>query len=226
MMKKLLGMLMMALIMITLMVGCGTENDISSADEQLKLGIIQIVEHPSLDAARQGFLDVLQEQGYEEGTNLMIDYQNAQNDQANLQTIARKFVHSQSDLVLSIATPSAMTMANETADLPILFTAVTDPISAKLVQSLEKPGGNVTGTTDINPVKDQLKLIKDLVPKTKKVGIIYNASEINSQIQVEIAEQAAPELGIELVKVTVTASNEVMQAAQSMIGKVDALYLP
>jgi len=225
-MKKLMGTMMMAIMMMTLMVGCGVENDISSADEQLKVGIIQIVEHPSLDATRQGFLDVLQEQGYKAGKNLILDYQNAQNDQANLQTIARKFVHSKNDLVLAVATPSAMTMANETADLPILFTAVTDPISAKLVQSLDKPGSNVTGTTDINPVKDQLKLIKELVPQAKKIGIIYNASEINSQIQVDIAEQAAPQLGVELVKVTVTASNEVMQAAQSMIGKVDALYLP
>lgn len=130
------------------------------------------------------------------------------------------------DLVLAIATPSAMTMANETTEIPILITAVTDPVSAKLVKSLSKPGTNVTGTTDMNPVKDQLKLIKDLVPTAKKVGIIYNSSEINSQVQVDVADKAAPELGLQLVKVTVTASNEVMQAAQSLVGRVDAIYLP
>lgn len=222
--KKL--MILMMLLLVMAMAGCGAENINNDPGDQLKLGIIQIVEHPSLDAARQGFLDVLREHGYEEGHNLVVDYQNAQNDQANLQTIARKFVNDQVDLVLAVATPSAMTMANETTELPILFTAVTDPISAKLVQSLEKPGGNVTGTTDINPVGEQLALIKELVPKAKKIGIIYNASEINSQVQVDIADEAAPELGVELVKVTVSASSEVMQAAQSMIGKVDAIYLP
>lgn len=226
-MKKLLTVLMM-LIMVAALGGCSakTETDNTQQTKQVKLGIIQIVEHSALDAARQGFLDVLSENGYVDGQNLSVDYQNAQGDQGNLQTIARKFVQDKCDLVLAIATPSAVTMANETSEIPILITAVTDPVSAKLVKSNEKPDTNVTGTSDMNPVADQLKLVKEIVPDAKKVGIIYNSSEVNSQVQVDIADKAAPGLGLELKKVTVTASSEVMQAAQSMVGQVDAIYIP
>ena len=227
-MKKTVVFLLTALMLFVLS-GCGSEENTSAdtdANEAVKLGIIQIVEHPALDAAREGFLEVLKENGYVEGENLIVDYQNAQNDQANLQTIARKFVQDGCDLVLAVATPSAMAMANETDDIPILITAVTDPVSAKLVQSMEKPGTNVTGTTDMNPVEDQLKLVKEIVPTAKKVGVIYNSSEINSLVQVEKAEEVAPGLGLELVKVTVTASSEVMQAAQSLVGRVDSIYIP
>lgn len=223
-MKKVLISLLSVLLILTLG-GCGGDSEQTSS-EPIKLGIIQIVEHPALDAARQGFLDELKENGYIEGENLIVDYQSAQNDQANLQTIARKFVQEQCDLVLAIATPSAMAMANETDEIPILITAVTDPVSAKLVKSMDKPGTNVTGTTDMNPVKDQLKLIKDIIPDAKKVGIIYSSNEINSHVQVEVAEKAAPELGLELEKVTVTSTSEVMQAAQSLVGRIDAIYIP
>lgn len=215
----------MVLVLALMLVGCANDGQ-TTQEEQIRLGIIQLVEHPALDAAREGFLEVLEENGYVDGENLIVDYQNAQNDQANLQTIARKFVQDNCDLVLAIATPAAMTMANETSDIPILITAVTDPVSAKLVNSMEKPGTNVTGTSDMNPIRDQLQLIKDLAPDTKKVGMIYNSSEINSKVQADMADEIAPELGLELVKVTVTASSEVMQAAQSLVGRVDAIYLP
>ena len=119
-----------------------------------------------------------------------------------------------------------MAMANATSDIPILITAVTDPVSAKLVESNEKPGTNITGTNDMNPVKDQLKLIKDIIPGARNIGIIYNSSEVNSQVQLKIADQVAPELGLNLIKAPVTVSSEVMQAAQSLAGRVDAIYLP
>ena len=228
-MKKVVVSLLMFL-MIAGMAGCVSQGDTNKAAEKdnakVKVGIIQIVEHPALDAARKGFLDELAQKGYKEGENLEVDYQNAQNDQSNLQTIARQLAQEKCDLILAIATPSAVAMANETSEIPILITAVTDPVSAKLIESNDKPGTNVTGTTDMNPVKDQLKLIKDIVPNAKKVGIIYNSSEVNSQVQVKIADDAAPELGLKLTKVTVTASSEVMQAAQSLAGRVDAIYLP
>ena len=225
-MKKILLAVLSVILMMGL-AGCGENKTADSSDsEQVKLGIIQIVEHPSLDAARNGFLDVLKENGYVDGEKLMVDYQNAQGDQGNLQTIARKFVQEESDLVLAVATPSAMAMANETTEIPILITAVTDPVSAKLVKSNEKPETNVTGTTDLNPVKDQLQLIKDIVPDASKIGVIYNSSEINSQIQVDIAEASAAEMGLEIIKAPITASNEVMQAAQSLVGRADAYYLP
>ncbi len=221
--KALLGVLLLSLLVV--LAGCGG-GDSQDKSQPVNLGIIQIAEHPALDAARQGFLDTLAENGYVEGDNLIVDYQNAQGDQPTLQSIASKFVQDKKDIILAIATPSAMTMANETKDIPILITAVTDPVAAKLVKSLEKPGTNVTGTTDMNPVAKQLELIKDFVPNAKTVGIIYNSSEINSEVQVKIAREAAPGLGFELQEATVTASGEVMQAAQSLAGKVDAIYLP
>ncbi|HWP97876.1 MAG TPA: ABC transporter substrate-binding protein [Syntrophomonadaceae bacterium] len=226
-MKKVVTLLMVLLLLVAGLAGCSTQKAKETPKTaNIKIGIIQIVEHPALDSARKGFLDELAANGYKEGQNLTVEYQNAQGDQGTLQTIARKLVEDKCDLILAIATPSAVAMANATTDIPILITAVTDPVSAKLVKSNEKPGTNVTGTNDMNPVKDQLQLIKDLVPKAKNVGIIYNSSEVNSQVQVKIADEAAPGLGLNMVKVTVTASSEVMQAAQSLVGKVDAIYLP
>lgn len=225
-MKKLVSVFMVLLLALV-MGGCaGNTGTNSQKADKVKIGVIQIVEHPALDSARKGFLDALADKGYVDGQNIVVDYQNAQGDQGNLQTIANKFVQDKDNLILAIATPSAVTMANATDQIPILITAVTDPVSAKLVKSNDKPETNVTGTSDMNPVADQLKLIKDVVPSAKKIGIIYNSSEVNSQVQVDIADKAAPGLGLEMVKVTVTASSEVMQAAQSMVGRVDAVYVP
>ena len=229
-MKRILASLITLLLVIGL-AGCAakTENPApqpAPQAEKVNIGIVQIVQHPALDTARQGFLDALADKGYKQNENLVVDYQNAQGEQANLQTIAQKFVQDKPKLVLAIATPAAVAMANATTDIPILITAVTDPVSAKLVKSNEKPDTNVTGTSDMNPVADQLKLIKEIIPTAKKIGIIYNSSEVNSQVQADIADKAAPGLGVEMVKVTVTASNEVMQAAQSMVGRVDAIYIP
>ncbi|MEQ8200639.1 MAG: ABC transporter substrate-binding protein [Syntrophomonadaceae bacterium] len=225
-MKKILASLVTLLLVIGL-AGCAAKTEAPAPQaEKVKIGIIQIVQHPALDSARQGFLDALADSGYKQDQNLVVDYQNAQGEQANLQAISQKFVQDKPKLVLAIATPSAVAMANATTEIPILITAVTDPVSAKLVKSNAKPDTNVTGTSDMNPVADQLKLIKEIIPTAKKVGIIYNSSEINSQVQADIADKAAPGLGLELVKVTVTASSEVMQAAQSMVGRVDAIYVP
>ncbi len=198
----------------------------SSEEKQVKIGIIQIVEHPALDAARQGFLDTLKANGYEEGKNLKLVYQNAQNDQSMLNSIAQQFATSDLDLILAIATPSAQAMASATDEIPILITAVTDPVEAKLVDSMDKPGGNISGTTDMNPIKEQLDLLKKLVPDAKTVGVIYNAAEVNSEVQVRIVKEEAPALGLEIVEATVSSSADVLQAAQSLIGKVNAIYVP
>ncbi|SHN55778.1 ABC transporter substrate-binding protein [Desulfitobacterium chlororespirans] len=198
----------------------------SSEEKQVKIGIIQIVEHPALDAARQGFLDALKANGYEVDKNLKLEYQNAQNDQSILNSIAQKFASSDLDLILAIATPSAQAMASATDEIPILITAVTDPVEAKLVDSMDKPGGNISGTTDMNPIKEQLELLKKLVPDAKTVGVIYNAAEVNSEVQVRIVKEEAPALGLEIVETTVSSSADVLQAAQSLIGKVNAIYVP
>lgn len=229
-MKKLLAFGLSLLLLLSL-AGCGTAKSEANSNENksqkpIKIGIVQIVEHPALDAAREGFLETLKENGYEKGKNLTLDYQNAQGDQSILQSITQKFASAGLDMVLAIATPSAQAMASASTSIPILITAVTDPVEAKLVNSLNKPGKNVTGTTDMNPIKEQFELMKELIPNVKKVGIIYNAGEVNSQVQVGIAKSVAAELGLEIVEANVTTSADVLQASQSLIGKVNAIYVP
>lgn len=211
----------LSLVMALALAGCG-----SSGSSPTKIGIIQIVEHPALDAARQGFLETLKANGYEEGKNLTVDYKNAQNDQSTLNSIAQKFASDKLDLVLAIATPSALSMATASKDVPILITAVTDPVTAKLANSMEKPGMNVTGTTDMNPVKQQFELLKKLIPNAKKVGVIYNAGEVNSQVQVKLVKEVAVGMGLTIVEATVTGTADVMQATESLVSKVDAVYVP
>src|SRR5690606_6327194 len=185
-----------------------------------------IVEHPSLDQARQGFIDRLAELGYVEGVNIVYDIQSAQGDLATAQTIARKFQADGVDLILAIATPTAQAAAHLIKDIPILITAVTDPVAADLVESIERPGTNVTGTSDLTPVRAQLELLKEILPRATRVGVQYNAGEVNSVVQVQIARAAAAELGLQLVEATAANSNEVLQAAQSLVGRVDAIYVP
>lgn len=192
----------------------------------IKVGITQIVEHPSLDQARQGFIDRLSELGYAEGIDIVYDIQSAQGDLATAQTIARKFQSDGVDLILAIATPTAQAAAHIVKDIPILITAVTDPVAAELVESIERPGTNVTGTSDLTPVRAQLELLKEIAPNAKRVGIVYNAGEVNSVVQVEIARAAAAELGLTIVEATAGNSSEVLQAAQSLQGRVDAIYVP
>lgn len=231
-MKKILaaGLSLMLALGLT---GCGTtptaqntQTGNTAGQKAIKVGIVQIVEHPALDAARQGFLETLKTNGYEEGKNLTVEYQSAQGDQSILQSITQKFASEKLDLVLAIATPSAQSMARASKDIPILITAVTDPVAAGLADSMEKPGKNVTGTTDMNPLKEQFDLLKTVVPNAKKVGVLYNAGEDNSQVQVKMAETVASKAGLELVKATVATTSDVLQAAQSLVGKVDAIYVP
>ncbi len=192
----------------------------TAAAKTYKVGITQIVSHPALDATREGFKKALADAGL----SVSYDEQNAENEQANATAIANKFKDAKLDLVLAIATPTAQAAANVITDTPILIAAVTDPVAAKLVASLDAPGGNVTGTTDMNPVAEQLGLIKMIKPDAKTVGIIYSSGEVNSEVQVKAAQQAAPALGLTIVTKTVTASSEVQQAANSL--DVDALYTP
>ena len=204
------------------------QSQAASAAEQkkFKIGVVQLVEHPALDAAYKGFVDGLAQAGYVDGKNITLDYENAQGEQANCQTIANKLVNDKSDLILAIATPAAQAVANTTKDIPILVTAVTDPADAKLVASNTAPGGNVSGTSDLTPVDQQMKLLKQLIPTAKKVALLYCSSESNSKFQVEIAKKSAAALGIETVEATVSNSNEIQQVVQSLVGKVDAIYTP
>lgn len=200
--------------------------DATSDDTVYKIGVSQLVQHDALDAAYEGFIDGLKEAGFEEGKNLEIDYQNAQGEQANCATIASKFVNDQDDLILAIATPAAQAAANATSDIPIVITAVTDPAASGLVQSNEAPGNNVTGTSDLNPIEEQMELLLQLVPDAKTVAVLYNSSESNSKIQADLAKEAGEKLGLEVTDATVSNSNEIQQVVQSLVGKVDAIYAP
>lgn len=226
--KKLTGL--MALLMgVSLLAGCGSsesETAVLKDKKEIKIGISQLVEHPALDSAREGFLAALKDKGYEDGKNIKVDYQNAQNQQATANTIAANFVSNKMDMILAISTPSAQAAVNKTSKIPILITAVTDPVGAGLAKSLDSSGNNVTGTSDDVPVDKQFDLLKQLVPKAKNVGIIYNTAEKNSQVQVEAAKKAAPSAGIELVEIGVTGTNDIAQAVANVLDKVDAIYVP
>lgn len=192
----------------------------------IKIGAIQLVEHPALDASYKGFIDGLKEAGYEDGKNIKIIYENAQGEQANCVTIADKLVSQRCDLIFAIATPAAQAVANKTETIPVLVTAVTDPKTAGLVESNEKPGTNVSGTSDLTPCMEQIKLLKKLVPDAKKIGLLYCSSEENSKFQISIAKKACDMNGLKYVDATVSNTNEVQQVVQSLVGKVDAIYSP
>lgn len=189
-------------------------------EKAFEIGISQFAEHPALDAVRQGFEDELKELG----VNVNIDYKNSQGDTGTASMIAQKFVADKKDLIFAIATPSAQAAKQATDSIPVLFSAVTDPVSAQLVDSFEKVGGNLTGTSDAAPVDKQMKLFKELNPEIKKVAIIYNTSEANSEIQIAKAKEIGEELGIEIVPVGVNNINDIPQAVNSVVRKVDGFY--
>jgi putative ABC transport system substrate-binding protein len=196
-----------------------------SAQEEYRIGISQFVEHPALDAARDGFIEGLAEEGFTE-ENVEFLEQNAQADFSTAQSIAQRFKSQELDLILTIATPNAQATANIIKDVPVMFTAVTDPVAAGIVDSMETPGANITGTTDMNPVAEQLELIKEFIPEVSDIGILYNPGEVNSVVQVDIAKAKAEEMGVTLHEGTVSNSSEVSLAASSLVDKVDAFYVP
>lgn len=208
--------------------GCKEKSAASNADsaKKIKIGIIQLVEHPALDQAYKGFVDGLAAECYVDGDNISIDYQNAQGEQANCVTIANKLVNDRDNLIFAIATPAAQAVANLTKDIPILVSAVTDPKTANLVESNEHPGTNVSGTSDLTPVAAQISLLKRILPNAKKVGLMYCSSEANSIFQIDLAKAACAAEGLEYVEASVSASNEIQQVTQGLVGKVDALYVP
>lgn len=212
--------------------GCGKEEakpaagTAAAASEPIPIGIVQLVEHDALDAAVRGIVDGLAERGWKDGEKIKIDRQNAQADQSNLRNIATRFLSDKDRIIFAVATPAAQSMATAARDTPIVATAITDFVSAKLVKSDEAPGGNVTGVSDLGPIEEQFKLLMKLVPNAKTIGTIYNSSEINSAYQVELLKAAAKKAGITVLEATVSNVNDIQQAANSLIGKVDGLYLP
>ncbi|MVX59471.1 ABC transporter substrate-binding protein [Streptococcus danieliae] len=204
---------------------CSSTQSQSGNAKGVKVGILQYMEHDSLTAAREGFEAELADNGYKEGEKLTLDYQNAQGDQANLQTISEQLA-SNNDLILAIATPAAQSLATASTDTPVLFTAVTDPLSADLVESIKKPGGFLTGTSDQAPIDKQVQLLGQAVPNAKTVGILYNTSERNSEVQVETAQPLLEKAGYKVVLKGISNTNEVQDAVTSLMKDVDAVFIP
>ena len=219
-MKKFL-VSMMAVITAAILVACSN----ASNKDLVHIGVLQYVEHPSLSATRKGFIEELKEEGYVDGKNIKIDYQNAQGDQSNLQTISQSLIED-NDVMLAIATPAAQSLSSLTKGKPILFTAVTDPVSAKLVKSMDNVGGNVTGTSDMSPINKQVELLKKVFPNTKKVGIMYTTSERNSEVQVEEAKKYFKEAGIETVIKGISSTNDIQDTAKSLMSQTEVIFIP
>ena len=211
------------LLAIVLMIVGGVSS--LAGAQPLVIGITQIVEHPALDAARDGFIAALEEAGFKEGEDVVYDLQNAQGDFTNAISIAQKFKDDKVDLIVAIATPTAQAALQVNQEIPIVINAVTDPVAASLAKSWESSGNNLTGMSDAAPNKQQVELIPLFLPEAKNVGTIYNAGEANSVVQIEVARETCKELGLNLIEVTVSNSSEVLMAAQSLAGRVEAIYI-
>jgi len=215
-------------VIVGVVTGCGGEKKKEAEGKKVvNVGIIQLAEHSALDAANKGFVKGLEDNGYKENVNIKFDRQNAQGDHSNLQNIANRFVSNKVDLICAISTPAAQSVANATKDIPIVGTAITDYVTAKLVASNNEPKTNVTGTTNMNSIDKHIDLILKIVPNTKQIGVIYNTSEVNSQVQVRILKEYAAAKGLSVREATVTSVNDIQQAGQSLIAaNVDVFYVP
>ena len=224
--RKLLAPLLVVGILLTSLISLH-QLKADKKKDVFRIGISQFITHQSLDATREGFVDEMAKQGYVEGKNIEIDWQNAQGEQRNLKTISQQLAES-SDVVLAIATPSAQSLANTTQTTPVIFSAVTDPVSAKLVESREHPGGNVTGTSDqsSDAISTQINLIKKVLSKAKTIGILYTQSEPNSVVQKDEAKRLLEEKGFTVVEKTILDSNNVKAAAESLMAEVDMVFVP
>ncbi|MCP5367387.1 MAG: ABC transporter substrate-binding protein [Hyphomicrobiales bacterium] len=197
----------------------------TAADKSVK--VTAIVEHPALDACRNGVKDELAARGYTAGKNLDWEFQSAQGDVGTAGQIARKFVGDKPDVIVAIATPSAQAaVAAARGGVPVIFTAVTDPVAAKLIKDRAHPGGNVSGVTDLSPIDLHLKLIKEITPNAKKIGVPHNPGEANAVVLVNLLRDMAPKMGMEVVVASAPSTNDVLPAARSLVGKVDVIYVP
>ena len=230
-MKKGLTVVMVLVMAAALLTGCGKDSGSgdqgqASQGENFKVGILQLMEHPSLNTIRESIIEGLADAGYVEGENLEIDYKNGQNDMTNMKTIAQTFVSGGCDVIVAIATPAAQAVMSETTDIPIIFAAVTDPVDAGLVEDLNNPGGNVSGTSDEVSAEAIMNLANEITPEFKSIGALYSTGEDNSDSVIKGLKEYAEANGYEVVESTVTNTSEVQQAAQYLADKVDIVYSP
>lgn len=204
--------------------GQGGKQQLPPTDKPI-IAVVQIVQHGSLDQANQGFVEGLKKRGYDEN-KVYFDQQNAQGDQSNLKTIVSRFKAEKPKLICAIATPAAQAAANEIKDIPIVGTAITDYTTAKLVKNDEHPGGNVTGVSDLASIDAQMDLGRALVPNAKKIGLIYCSSEVNSEVQANMMKEYCKKNKLSVEERTVNNVNDIQQVAESLVGKVDFIYVP
>ena len=245
--KKTIALVTIITLLAVLLAGCGNNgapqhaadteggptpyengNGEVLAEQHFIIGAINFMEHPALTDAFDGFVSGLAANGFVVGRNVTIHYDNAQGDMSTLATIADRFVSMEVDMILSITTPAtqAVAAATETAPIPVLGTAITNYVVAGIIDSNERPGGNITGTSDMNPVEAQIDFIIELVPDIETIGLIYNSSEANSVVQIEMAKEIIESRGLAWHEVTVTSSGEVIMAMESLAGRVQAVYIP
>ena len=238
--KKVLAGIMTTAMIMAMMTGCGssdtakdtqastrseTSADSSAAESDYTIGISQFAEHGSLDNCREGFLEGLKSAGIEEGVNLTVEYQNSQADTGTASTIADNFVSKNVNLICAIATPSAQAAYNSAMDseIPVVYTAVTDPVAAKLAKDDGTAVGNVTGTSDELPIKAQLEMIREMMPDAKKIGILYTTSEANSVSALAKYDDLAGDYGFEIVEKGISQTADISLAADELLGEVDCL---
>ena len=241
-MKKNKGILGFAVVLLVVLLGSLIYNTVQKSsqkttntqqvaqtttqDKKVKLGVLQLLSHPALDAIYQGIQDELAKEGYEAGKNLEIDFQNAQGDQSNLASMSEKLVSNKNDVIVGITTPATLSLANVTKDIPIVMGGITYPVEAGLIKDEKKPGNNITGVSDRTPIKQQLEIMKQVVPTLKTVGILYTSSEDNSVKQAKQAEEDAKALGFEVKVATIANTNDIQQVTESLASQVEAIFVP
>jgi len=219
------GIAVVGLALIVLVLGACSNNETASGEEPTNIGILLSAEHSALTSAQDGFIEELADNGYVDGENVNINILNSQGSSGNLHDMATQLAN-ENDLLLGISTSAAQSLATVAEDMPVLFTATTDPEGAGLVESMEAPGGNITGTSDMVPFEEQIELLISIKPEAERIGLIFNSSEPNSQVQADLAAQTIEESGREPVTMTVTNTNDVQQVATSLMNEVDSLYIP
>ncbi|CAN7422033.1 ABC transporter substrate-binding protein [Rhizobium sp. LjRoot98] len=194
--------------------------------EDVTVAVTAIVEHPALDAVRDGVKETLAAAGYKEGENLKFIYESAQGNPATAAQIARQFAGEAPNVIVPISTPSAQAVVSSTRDIPVVFTAVSDPLGAQLIKDMDKPGGNVTGLSDLSPVAEHVALIKEILPNVKSIGYLYNSGEANSVSLLAVLKTEAEKAGLTVVESAATKSAEVQGAARALVGRADVIYVP
>ena len=224
-MKKSIAILLTTLLCATTLTGCNGQSSTTASENTYTIGISQIAPHGSLDNCREGFIAGLASEGFVEGENLKIDYKNAEGESSNATMISETFVSKKYDLIGAIATPTAMAAYNTAlgTEIPVVFTAVSDPVAAGIVASLEEPGTNCTGTSDALPLEEQMQMIRAFLPEAKTIGVLYTTSEVNSLTHLELFEELAPKYNFTIEAIGVSNQSEISLAMDTLVTKCDVI---